>query len=125
MSVILQDIRLVEVIRADRVAHVAHGDSEGTFPGNALGARVAPAAGEGGFGAGRGGAGVVVVFGDGVGVERGVDYILCCLLVYLLRMERWRGEGSTNCNLDARPVTLTELIATRWHGNPAPLMGSR
>lgn len=81
VSVILQDIRLVKVTRPDRVADVAHGDGEGAFPGHALGAGVAPAARQRRFGARRGRAGVVVVFGDVVGVEGGVDYVLwVCLL---------------------------------------------
>jgi hypothetical protein len=91
LSIILQDISFIKIIRIDRGPDIADRDREGAFPGGALGTGVAPAVGEGGFGAEGGCAAVVGVAGYVVGVEGGVYCVLC--LCWLRREKDEREEG--------------------------------
>jgi hypothetical protein len=76
MAVRLQDILLVLVIGVDCTADITHRDREDTFPRRTLGAGACPGAGNCVRGTISCSFGVVVVAGDVVGVEGGVDDVL-------------------------------------------------
>ena len=74
-----QNRRFVVISRVDGRADIADGDCKGTFPAGTLRARVSPLVLEDGLDSGEGGFIVVIIAGEIVGVERGIDDILAML----------------------------------------------
>ena len=102
MSIVLQDPRFVVVSAVDTGTDITHRDSENALPGRALCRGVRPLLCDSGLRTLVGGDVVVVVPGDFVGVERGVDDVLDC---------------------NGGPIALAKLIGAGRGRHPAPLVG--
>lgn len=76
MSIWLQDILLILVIGVDRTTDITNRDSEDTFPRRTVRTRACPGIGNGIRGTTGGCVGIIVIAGDIVCVERGVDDVL-------------------------------------------------